>query len=460
MIARTYRVLVVDPDVEALSSLAASLRERGVRVSLANSIGMASERAKSAPFDAILASPRVARVPEGELSLQDALAIELPHLPPILVLTDIGPLAPDEVLRADVDKTIERVRAVAEDMPLDARVSAMPTAYTLPVTPLRPLLFVLAREKRSGTLSVSTRKGVGEVTVVDGEVIDAVYMHFEGTKALARLLLETDGKATFSPGHPAVMRRIDIQSDSLLGELDRQQAHVKRLQAEMGASPTTQFYTTNPDAPRDFGKTANAVLERLRAPTSLAELLDDLPYLDADIFAALIALVADGRVVTHEKSTVTELAGPDEIEMLRGVAARARKAGFVGAARIVFAATPSALLHFAQAALLLDGVELPEDSLPTVPVPHTMLKVHLGEAVELDLVALPLVSAYAPLWPMALAGAHVVVRMEEALVVALGIASDACEVPVTSGRALVPDLSVMTPSVAAELIKAALVRSA
>ena len=38
----------------------------------------------------------------------------------------------------------------------------------------------------------------------------------------------------------------------------------------------------------------------------------------------------------------------------------------------------------------------------------------LGEDLDLDVVALPLVPAYAPLWPLALVGAHAVVRIDAA----------------------------------------------
>jgi len=460
MSARTYRVLIVDRDVDALASLAAILRERGMRVSLANSIGMASERAKSAAFDAILAAADLVRVADGEQSVVDTLAVELREVPPVLTLIDQGPSAADDVLRNEPEKIIERIAAVAKEVPIEARVSAVPTAFTLPVTPLRPLLFVLAKEKRSGTLAVSTKKGAGEVTVLNGDVIDAIYMHFEGTKALARLLLETDGRATFSPSNPTVMRRIEIPADSLLSELDRQQALAKSLQGELAVNLSTQFFVTGEGAPVEASRAMLAVHDRLRQPTTLGELLDELPQLDAEILSALMSLVAKGLVATHQKSTDTQLATEDEMQMLRGVAARAKKSGFSGAARIVFAGAPGALSQFALAALRLDQVDLPLDSIPSVPVPHTMLTVHLGEGVALDLVALPLVAAYAPLWPMALAGVHLVVKLEETSVLALGAACDAHEVAVTTARALVSESTPVTTKVAAELIKAALLRSA
>ena len=47
----------------------------------------------------------------------------------------------------------------------------------------------------------------------------------------------------------------------------------------------------------------------------------------------------------------------------------------------------------------------PQEPTPSVPVPYVLATIRLGDGVELDIVALPLVPVYAPLWPMALAGA-------------------------------------------------------
>ncbi len=80
------RVLLVDPDIDELASLAADLRERGVQVALANGTSMACERAKTARVDVIVAANELAQGGVEGLSLLDALAIELGQLPPVLLL--------------------------------------------------------------------------------------------------------------------------------------------------------------------------------------------------------------------------------------------------------------------------------------------------------------------------------------------------------------------------------------
>ena len=46
--------------------------------------------------------------------------------------------------------------------------------------------------------------------------------------------------------------------------------------------------------------------------------------------------------------------------------------------------------------------------------PYPLARLSLADDVTLDLVALPLVPAYAPLWPLYLAGAHALIVLDEA----------------------------------------------
>ena len=82
------RVLLVDHDVEALAQLAAKLRERGIRVSLANGSQMACERARSGGYDVVLAARSVAEPDDGAMGVIDALSVELSQVPPLLVVHD------------------------------------------------------------------------------------------------------------------------------------------------------------------------------------------------------------------------------------------------------------------------------------------------------------------------------------------------------------------------------------
>ena len=62
------------------------------------------------------------------------------------------------------------------------------------------LLQLLGANRRSGTLSLATPSGAGEVRLMDGEVVDAVYRRVDGEKAVVRLLGEAEGSFAFVGG--------------------------------------------------------------------------------------------------------------------------------------------------------------------------------------------------------------------------------------------------------------------
>ena len=103
------RVLLVDHDVDALAELAARLRERGIRVSLANGSQMACERSKATAFDVVLASRDVAEPRGGEMGLIDVLSVELARVPPLLVLVDDDPNGETSLVRTDIEGIVGRI---------------------------------------------------------------------------------------------------------------------------------------------------------------------------------------------------------------------------------------------------------------------------------------------------------------------------------------------------------------
>jgi hypothetical protein len=141
---------------------------------------------------------------------------------------------------------------------------------------------------------------------------------------------------------------------------------------------------------------------------------------------------------------------------MRALVSRASAPGYQGAARLVFAGTPNRLSVFAHAALCLsDAIPSPEAP-PTLPIPHPIATVRFGDDVDLELVALPLVPAYAPLWPLALAGAAIVVRLDDAAGSALTEACAAAELPVLDAQMLVGALEEGSVAQVASLVRAAI----
>ena len=179
------------------------------------------------------------------------------------------------------------------------------------------------------------------------------------------------------------------------------------------------------------------MLSRLRVPALVDDVLDELPHSDAEILESIVLLDARGRVKRlAQGSSRVQLCGPDQLHLLRAAAARAKAPGFLGPARLVFAATPSKLAIFAQTVLSLSDAFASQEPTAAAPLPYVLATVRLGDGVELDIVALPLVPVYAPLWPLVLAGAAILVRLDDAAAQSLKEACVSVAVPILDARAM------------------------
>ena len=202
---------------------------------------------------------------------------------------------------------------------------------------------------------------------------------------------------------------------------------------------------------------ARIALAKLRSPATLEEVLDDLPDPDAQILAAIVELDTAGRLkrLPHEMQRVP-LVSTEQLHLMRALVSRASAPGFDGAARFVFAGTPSRLAVFAHAALSLVDALPSAEAAPVIPIPHTIATVRLGDDVNIEIVALPLVPAYAPVWPLTLAGAAIVVRLDDAAGSALAEACAAAELPVLDAHVLVGELEEGSVAQVASLVRAAI----
>lgn len=456
------RVLLVDQDVDALAELAAVLRERGIKVSLASGAQMAVERAKTGSYDVVVAALEVAEPEDGEMGVLDALSVELSKVPPLIVLVDHPEVDKSKSLhlvRRDVDRIVERIGELASPAVAERprHASLNPSAHSLEHGPLADLLVVLSTEKRSGTLTVTTPKGSGELRLVDGDIVDAVYVRLEGLKAITRMISEQEGTATFVPGAPAIMRRINVPTRALVEEARGLAERARELLARAGTLATHPLIVADGGSGDAHTAVDQHVMARLRVPATLDELLDELPHADATILESALALDARGRIkqLSHESSRV-QLCGADQLHLVRASAARAKAVGFSGAARLVFAATPARLAVLGHTVLSLADAVPPPDPVPPIPVPHSLSTLRLGDGVELDVVALPLVPAYAPLWPMALAGAVVAVRLDDGAAEPLDEACGSVSVTILDARSVFGPVDESSPVQVASLIRTAL----
>src|SRR5260221_4506784 len=97
------RVLLVDPDLDALGELSAALRGNGFTVLLADNVESGFERAKQDSPDIILAAIAVCH--PGELTDRLKVDPELSKVPSIVLVTgpEDGVLPPGFARRADLD---------------------------------------------------------------------------------------------------------------------------------------------------------------------------------------------------------------------------------------------------------------------------------------------------------------------------------------------------------------------
>jgi hypothetical protein len=442
----------VDRDVDALARLAGQLRERGVHVSLANGIQMACERARVGGYDVMLVAKNVAEPDDGSTGVHEALRAEVPEMPPLYVL-DSGDVTGEHRLpRDDVDRIVTCVRKVTVPSERSSRISLMPTSHTLDQAALGDLLVVLAVEQRSGTLTVTTPVGLGEVLMVDGHVVGATFLRFDGKKALSRMIGHRAGTAVFTPGVPVITGRIQEDTRALVDEVRALARHADNMR-ERVANLAKGMLAAAEGPVSDDTESDRFLLSRLRVPITLDDLLDDLPSSDAELLDAILRLHEQGRIqLLHGEHERTSLADPEPLRLLRASVERAKKLGYHGPARFVFAGTSARLAVFGRTVLSF-AEALPSEETPHVPVPSTIATVRLGDGVEFEIVALPLVPAYAPLWPLALGGAAMLVRLDNAAAVALEQACSSMHVPILDARSLVVDLDESQATHVRRLIK-------
>ncbi len=457
------RILLVDEDVDALALLAERLRKEGLHVALANGLPMACERARSVAYDAVLTTRALAEPSNGAIGIADALSVELADAPPLLILVDDEAAAEattHRVQRADVRGIVSRVATLAKGRANDgraARASLVPSAHAVENTALADLLVVLATELRSGTLTVTTPKGSGEVRLVEGDVADAVYVRLEGKKALTRMIGERDGTANFAPGSPAVMRRIHESTRALVAEARALAERAQELRGRASHLASTMLHVVDASGAKDALEVEQHVLNRLRIPASLDDLLDDLPHDDVSILETVLRLDGDGRLKRlGARSSRVQLCGADQLHRVRAAAARAKHEGFAGPARIVFAAIPTRVAITRQTLMSLSDTIPSTEGPPSLPVPHPVVTIRLGDGVDLEVAALPLVPAYAPLWPMAIAGAVTVVRLDEAASDALEEVCRSVGTSILDARAIFGAVDESSAVQVASLIKTAL----
>ncbi|MFZ5895927.1 MAG: DUF4388 domain-containing protein [Myxococcota bacterium] len=421
--ART--VLLIEPDVDVLGAMASKLRSRGLEVWIADGLESAIARARMGRPDVVLLS---AEVPEGvERALSEAIG--LPSLPCFRLVDEPERSRPSLLPREDADAIARRVHALPTASP-----SIVPEASDfrgdLGQVSMVDLIQLLGANRRSGVLLLQTPLGAGEVRFGDGEVIDALYRRLEGKKAFYRLLGERDGTFSFVGGQAgSFLRRIDLPTHALLMDGIRELDEARELRAALDLGDDA-LVAVQPDVQSGSDPRA-MVLAMLATPRTLPELLDDVPALDLEVLTIVSKLLNTGMIRRIAGGTRRiELSDPDRLGVLAALAKRVARPGFRDAGRLAIAALPSRLLGVAAALSRIAEALPPSDAVPTTPIPHVLGTLRLAESVDVDVVGIPLVDAYAPLWSIVLPGCSALANLDRERNDLLASACQLASVPV------------------------------
>ena len=443
-------ILLIEPDVDVLGTLASRLRSRGLSVLIADSMASAIKSASGADLIAVLLSSSLLSDVEGFERLKSSGSMNDAALF-ILVDKPVGAsLAPDELPHHDIELIARRLYAIP------SRVSVGPEEGgdfrgDLQQVSSVDLLQLLAMNRRSGTLTINAQSGAGEVRIKNGEIVDAVFRRLEREKALYRLLGETDGTFSFVGGSPQFLERIRTPTSSLLMEGLRQQDETARLLAglDLEGSALLAIAPPTPDMPEASAR----VLEALTSPRTLNELLDEVTLHDLAVVQALGQLLDQGLVRRIASSAVrVELADAERMAVLSALAKRAVRSGYRGAARVVVAASMQRLVTLMHATARIADAVVPTETVPAAPVPYALATLRLGEA-DLEVMGLPLVEAYAPLWGLVLPGSAALARIELTASEALDTACSIAAVPLLEAGALLREGDESDPEQVATLLR-------
>jgi hypothetical protein len=390
---------------------------------------------------------------------------------PVLLLVDKAGAeshGPDEVLRVDIDAIVARISE------LTRRVSTPPLPQDirgdLEQVPLVDMLQLLAMNRRTGVLGVSTSRGSGEVRLVEGEIVDAVFRRLGGERALYRLLGERRGRFAFAPGEPTETRSIKASTNMLLMEAMRQVDELNQRRSQL--SPDGEVFVLEDQAsllelletPMSImpGSVAPASLRSelsavLRVPRSIDELLDEVSAPDLEILDTLLEMKRSGLVKTIPLATLTTpLAPQEQLPVLRSLATRLVRSGFTPPPRLSIAMSPARLPVLAHAFRRITDVQVPPDPPPRAPLPRLLGTLRLGEGVEVAVIGLPTDEAFAPTWALSLPGTSAVIRCEDGESAALEAHCEAVEVLLLDAENLIGSFDPTVPAEVAALLRAAL----
>ena len=395
------KILIADPDLEAVRSLSKALRQRGYQVHHAQDGSRALELA-------VLRHPDVVLFDEACPLIEPSLFAQIlqsnPRTTGIPVVRTGASAAPDGAAEGVLQKPFQLGEVLARIEEIFSRQAGgqpdepQELEGSFAQLPLPDLLQMLKLNRRSGRLEVARGSEQGAVVVAEGRPVDASLGTVQGEKALFRLLTWTEGSFAFVPGSPPAVTRISRGMDDALLEGMRQADELKRLEPLLPPYKALLVRVPNVVAPED-GPT-QALLKTLREPHTLAELLDRDAGPDVAVLETLVHLLRRGVVRVQEPEGPADagpLLGPAEVHALRARMLRSRPGTRASVAKVLLCGSSAEKTRrfLAQLPSLAAG---PEEAAALESGFGTVARLELGESLRLDFCVLPHGDAARPLW--------------------------------------------------------------
>lgn len=406
--ATARRVLIADPDVEAAKSLSRLLRHKGYQVHYAPDGSRALEVAVLKHPDVVLFDDSCTFLDARTFQQILRTNPRTEHLP-VLMTTKLlepdriratregflrKPFNSDEVL-SRLDQIIRRADAAKEMKGEGGR----DFEGALTQLHLTDLLQILAMNRRSGRLTLSRSTETGEIVVRHGELINARSGSISGEKALFRMLTWTEGTFSFFQGEAPVPRTIRRHIDDALLEGMRHCDETARLLESLPPRGTRISVSEDVVISPDQHPVTAQVLELLRQPRTVPEVLNLSAALDLEVLSVVAALFQRGlaQVAPTWSQAPEPMLPVAQLHALRAKLLRGRAGTPVVVAKVfVLGKLPLAARKLMS--------ELP-DFTPTGPDPEalrsgfgTVGKLALGETLRLDFCLVPVGESARPLW--------------------------------------------------------------
>jgi len=268
------------------------------------------------------------------------------------------------------------------------------------------LLQVLSLNQKEGVLTLTRPRAKGTIYLLDGCVIHAHTGQVSGEKAFYRLLTWSDGLFAFSPTQVDVEASIHLPMDHLLIEGLRQNDELLQHQDCLPA-PDLLFALPRPlqQVPPDLRPLSREILDLIAYYPRCGDLVEHSSRPDYEVLQVLKGLL-DRGLVAARPSTVATAADQPLLSSAEVLAVRNRLGASDALAeracgKLVLLASSRHSLHtFLQALQKVKEFEAQKEchDPEAMPTLGDLGRLHLNEAFDLRLFALPAQAGAAPLW--------------------------------------------------------------